>query len=280
VIISETIGLWGIDEKIHKILPDARKRFLKKGGKIIPEWLELWVVPVEFNYFWNQSFDFWDKELFGLDFKPVRDCALMRRHSHDTQGKVKYLAKPSQVHRFNFYKSGDAPFRYPGKFKVDKAGHLHGFLCYFKAGLAKDVVLSTSPDKPSTHWKQTFYPVKKAVRIREGDVIQSEIRYIAPHGFSYWEWQTDVERKGGKIASFLQSDFDPSKKDMLIARTNFKPVLQKHAMLNRRILNLCDGKRSVPKIARIVRKEFPGRYRNLDEAQSSVLAYLRGWIKS
>ena len=45
VIISETIGNLGFDEQIHPILIDARKRFLKRGGLLIPASVALTAAP-------------------------------------------------------------------------------------------------------------------------------------------------------------------------------------------------------------------------------------------
>ena len=45
VIISETIGNLGFDEQIVPILIDARKRFLKRGGVIIPASVALMAAP-------------------------------------------------------------------------------------------------------------------------------------------------------------------------------------------------------------------------------------------
>lgn len=41
VVVSETIGYLGYDERIVEVMHDARKRFLKDGGKIIPETISL-----------------------------------------------------------------------------------------------------------------------------------------------------------------------------------------------------------------------------------------------
>jgi protein arginine N-methyltransferase 1 len=41
IVISETIGYLGYDENIVEIMADARRRFLKPGGKLIPETVSL-----------------------------------------------------------------------------------------------------------------------------------------------------------------------------------------------------------------------------------------------
>jgi protein arginine N-methyltransferase 1 len=67
VIITETIGNFGVDEGILASLIDAKKRFLKPGGTIIPRSLELFVAPVEHSKFYSQIED-WGTAPFELDF--------------------------------------------------------------------------------------------------------------------------------------------------------------------------------------------------------------------
>lgn len=45
IVVSETIGYLGFDENIAEIMRDARDRFLKPGGKLIPETISLHAAP-------------------------------------------------------------------------------------------------------------------------------------------------------------------------------------------------------------------------------------------
>jgi len=61
VIVSETLGHFGVEEGMLESLVDARERFLRPGGVLIPRTLSLVIAPVEapeifdeMNY-WNQK---------------------------------------------------------------------------------------------------------------------------------------------------------------------------------------------------------------------------------
>jgi ribosomal protein S18 acetylase RimI-like enzyme/SAM-dependent methyltransferase len=45
VVVSETIGYIGYDERLVEVMGDARKRFLRDGGHIIPETISLHAAP-------------------------------------------------------------------------------------------------------------------------------------------------------------------------------------------------------------------------------------------
>lgn len=49
IVVSETIGFDGFDEAIVHIMSDARSRFLKPGGVLIPETLSLHCAPAHFK---------------------------------------------------------------------------------------------------------------------------------------------------------------------------------------------------------------------------------------
>ena len=51
-------------------LLDARKRFLKSEGKIVPHSLQLLIAPVELKD--ARNLDIWGKDRYGLDLSSIR----------------------------------------------------------------------------------------------------------------------------------------------------------------------------------------------------------------
>src|SRR5262249_29797507 len=49
VVISETVGNLAFDEQIVSIMADARRRFLKPGGDVIPQSVSLMVAPANLS---------------------------------------------------------------------------------------------------------------------------------------------------------------------------------------------------------------------------------------
>ena len=65
VVVSETLGNYAFEEHIIETLNDARKRFLKPGGVIIPRELEQFVAPVVSDRI-HAEFAAWDATGFDL----------------------------------------------------------------------------------------------------------------------------------------------------------------------------------------------------------------------
>jgi SAM-dependent methyltransferase len=85
LVVSETIGLQAFDEGIEPLMADARRRFLKPGGRLMPESLALMAAPVR------------------APLSPAAEVLLRMRHWQElmanlpqtASGKVHRLAPPA-----------------------------------------------------------------------------------------------------------------------------------------------------------------------------------------
>lgn len=278
VITSELIGFFGLEENLHRFKIDARNRFLKPDGRLLPRWLELYLVPVESEEIWNKTAGLWSKDFYGVDFSGPRKKAASQRFLIDCSNKIHELAPLAMISRFDFFKIENLPSTFTAKFISDKKGYLHGLTGYFKAGLSENTVLSTSPHEPCTHWQQVFFPMEDAIAVIEGDEITCTMKAI-PHGEQvFWQWDTQVLRKDHKLASFSQGNFNIPKSDLVLGRGDFKPGLLEEAGILQRVLSLCDGKRTMKEISEIIFTEYPQQYKDVKETMRQVIGFLRGRV--
>lgn len=181
VIIAETVGGLGLDENIVPSVYDARKRFLKKGGKIIPGRLRVFVAPVDkippfppFSKGGNRGRPPLAKggggDLIPLVFTKIKPPDL--------------LASPKIYQEIDFRIVEAIGFDHELEFRSKKAGALTGFAGWFEASFAPGIVTNTAPNRPLTHWKQTFLPVRPQSRVKKGDLISFRLR-IYPKGGLY-----------------------------------------------------------------------------------------------
>lgn len=62
--------------------------------------------------------------------------------------------------------------------KITKKSYLNSFVLWFDTLFThgtKEVILSTSPFKKSTHWKQTIFYLNKKYPVSENDIIKGTI---------------------------------------------------------------------------------------------------------
>lgn len=279
VIISELIGYFGLEENLLHFKINARERFLKPGGKLVPAWIELYLVPVEAEIIWKENIGLWNTDYYGVDFLPVRNHAVSQRYVTDCTNKINQLAAPSMISHINFYKIERMPLLFQDEFVIGKKGTFHGLVGYFLLGLSPEVVLSASYEKPLTHWRQIFFPMEDAVLVEKGDQVHCNIKAIRQMNTLYWEWNTSIYRGGDKVAGFSQSNLHISKEDLVIRKTNFKPALTQEGKICQRVFELCNGKRSIKEISELIHSDFPEKYRDPKEAIQEVVGIVRPMVK-
>jgi len=280
VITSELIGYFGLEENLNRFKIDARERFLRPGGNLVPQWLELYLVPVQFNDFWSDKIGLWNKDFYGLDFSPVKESAAEERYLvADCANKVVSMAKPALISRLDFYKISSIPLSYYAEFTLNKNGHAHGLLGYFKAGLSRNVILSTSHQDRPTHWRQSFFPFSEPSQVKKDDKICCKVKSIPQGNNVFWQWEAVILRNGKRKAEFSHSNFKIDKEILIVGREGFIPVLTEEAKIYRKVINLCDGERTIEEISKTIFAEYPEKYRTVKDAIREIVGIIRGKVK-
>jgi len=173
VLVSETLGSFAVDENTLPFTIDARKRFVKEGGRLVPGRLKLWLVPVEAPAAYRKI-DIW-KSVDGIDFSPARE-EFSRKLLVEEITPGNYLAEPAQIAKVDLF-TAEKPFvTADAAFITSRPGTLHGFGGWFECQMAPGVSFDTSPASPTTHWKQAFFPAKEPVRVGAASRVALNMR--------------------------------------------------------------------------------------------------------
>ena len=99
VIVSETLGNFGIDENTCESVPAFAERNLKPGGRLIPESLDMLLVPVEYR---NEFRGVWRRRKGGVDLRAALDFpSVPKAQSYFLRRRQKELAEPLLVKHFD-----------------------------------------------------------------------------------------------------------------------------------------------------------------------------------
>lgn len=178
VLVSECMQTFFFDERMFLDVLEARDRFLVDGGRIIPSQATLLMAPVELSALYDDWVTRWTSRMqadYGLDFRPLEEIALAntltRSIPHDA-----LLARPRPLHRVDLATAAPQPTEFTSElaFTIERDGYLHGFEGHFEARLGPRVTLSTAPNRPQTHWQQSYFPLR-ALQVRARDVLQLAI---------------------------------------------------------------------------------------------------------
>jgi precorrin-6B methylase 2 len=176
VILSETLGNFAYEENILEALKDAR-RFLKPRGRVIPQAIEQWAVPVVTDRVAKRIAS-WDRVGFGLDFAPAKQRSLHNMYVEELRVSDLYAdgIVAQAWDRVDLAAADTSSVRRGSvEWTVDKGATIHGFALWWIATLADGVELSTSPKAPATHWKQIYLPVEKPMLVEPGQRVELRV---------------------------------------------------------------------------------------------------------
>jgi SAM-dependent methyltransferase len=175
VIVSEWLGGYGVDENLLPVIVRARDRWLKSGGKLIPDTVTSWIAPA-YDDMLEQDLHFWKQHPYGVNLSAISDT--LSRQLHCCRNNVKeehLLADPQQMWEtdsasITLEQSTDV-FEADLHFTCRKAGRCNALAAWFDAHLGGDNVLSNRPSDEYTHWGRWVFPLGACLDVEEGASI-------------------------------------------------------------------------------------------------------------
>lgn len=175
LIVSETLGNFGIDEGTCESVSHFAQRNLKPGGRFIPESLDILLVPVQYR---NEFRGVWRRRTRGVDFSPAIDlpslkvanlCTLRRRQ--------KEHCAPVVLRHVSFGAGGadEALDSFRARMEISQSGCLDGFVGFFRAHLIADLELCNYPSYPGCNWMTWNWPVGPPRVLSPGQMLDIEL---------------------------------------------------------------------------------------------------------
>lgn len=196
ILLSELIGIFALHENMLSILADAKYRFLKPCGKIIPSKINLFVIPIEDALtFDNTSLQ--TDELYGLDFSAIDNLKRDAIFATDLRAPtIRRLSDQTLFCSIDSHSAFQSLISNRIKICVNQTGTLHGFGGWWEAFLYENVLLSTSPTHPRhpTSWLDAFFPVQEPFAVHDGDVIIFECRTEICEGNIHWDYRIELDQ--------------------------------------------------------------------------------------
>ena len=168
MLISDWLNPWfGVGSPMFGLVLEARDRFLKPGGVMIPMAAELLLAPVEAPDL-TQEIAFWDTALPGLNIGFGRELAANNCYIARLNPRG-LLALEKRIGRWDFATARDEALQIEVDFVLERVGQLHGLCAWFEVQMSPGVLVSTSPRLKSTTWFQSYLPFDPPVSVTAGD---------------------------------------------------------------------------------------------------------------
>jgi type I protein arginine methyltransferase len=208
IVVSETLGNYALEENIIDTLADARARYLKPGGQILPRAITQHVAPVISSRF-HDELTIWDKVGFDLNFEPARTVGLNNIYVRKLEARdllasgttaVQWdaidLTAPTKTTR-----QGEA------RFSVKDAATVSGLAIWWRAELLTGIELSTDPRDLPTHWEQLFLPLLEPITVAPGETIVANLKSKSAYATGTdVKWTVSILARGGKMRTTQTMD--------------------------------------------------------------------------
>ena len=210
VIVSETLGNYALEENIIATLADARQRFLKPGGHVIPDGIIQYVAPVVTPRI-DEELRAWGRVGHGLDLAVAQTMSLNNAYVRHLQpGEILDGCRSAMVWdevdlttETKSKRRGDAEWRLPRPAKI------YGFATWWKVELVPGIGFSTGPLSPRTHWEQLYFPLLAPIDARPSDVVSIDLRSSSSEeGGTDLGWTAVHKNPEGKVIARQSLELD------------------------------------------------------------------------
>lgn len=274
IIISDLRGALPLYGHHLKIINDARTRFLKQGGALIPQSDRLYMAPISdstlydsLNHTWLNDFE------KGLDFSVLLDtfsdhwqCVTLKpeavRGTHQLWGELDYTSPlPESVK-----KDAEWTFTTPQT--------LHGIGVWFDCTTWKDIGFSANPsakNRPSVYGN-AFFPFKKPLTLAPGDTLAVNMAAHQLESDFVINWETK-HTHGNQVSTFKQSSMTaeiPTADSLKRRADNYIPNLSTYGHIELSILTGMKANKSLGDIAHELADQFPEQFSTWHKALTHV----------
>lgn len=271
VVICDHVGYFGFDYGIVQFLDDARRRFLKPGGKLVPSRIKLYVAAVESTQC-SELVNGWRAEHVPPEFHWLQGYAANTKYAVKLDRKD-LLGEPAELGVLDLYANNPAFFSWSVELHIGRDAVMHGLAGWFGCELADGVWMTNSPlsDKPINR-AQAFLPMEEPVQVKAGDVVRATI--MARPADNLIAWVVEFPSSGKRFSHSTWQGMLFGEEDLIRANPDRTAKLRRAGRARTTVLQYCDGKRTVKEIERLVLSNHPDLFPSSAEISSFVLRVL------
>ena len=271
IIICDHVGYFGFDYGILDLLTDAKERFLKPGGIIIPAEFTLKLAPVEAEET-KERIDMWHGGRVPEDFSWLVTTAANTKHAVNLEGSD-LLADPADLTTIRLGSNVDPFLTWQVEFRCARAGRMDGVIGWFDAQLADDIRITNSPAADDAlERSQAFLPLEKAINVESGEVIKATV--MARHRDNVIGWIIELPESGQRFAHTTFNGLFLDPQTLTRAHPERVATLNERGEARKLILAYCDGSRSVAEVQALVQQDCPNLFPTSQATENFITAVL------
>lgn len=272
LIITVFTGNLLYSEDLLPSLYLARDRWLRPGGRLLPDRAELRLAPVSAPEAWQREIGDWDAPKYGIDYR------LLRRYAPNTFGNARgesdaltLLAPSIAVEAADFHRATETVLDTRSEFVVETSGDCHALLGWIRFRVG-ETWLETGP-KASMHWTPHLMWLDPPVAVVPGDRMQAS---LLRRTWGDWTWSVSLGDQRRRHSTFLAQPLSASR--LAGAASGAAAPLNADGEVAHAILTGFAQGQSNASVAEVLLERFPKRYpfgaeQALQEVKGFAIAY-------
>jgi protein arginine N-methyltransferase 1 len=271
VVVSEIMGSMAIEEDIVTYMADAKSRFLRQGGILVPSQIDIEMAPIDSPDSHRNLIGSWGRR-YGIDFGPIREKAVNCKYTQPLS-RENLIASSQKIHTMDLYglNPADTVINRSLCFHIKRRGMVHGLAGWFTARLTDNVVISTFSKSKPTHWGTYFFPIQKPISVKRGERIFVKVSAHTCLDSTIWSWSIENE-SGVRYNHSAFKNISLGKKKWLRFADDLTPVVgEREKEIVQFVMDQSDGRHSVRQISQEILKRYPELFPTYDKAKNTVV---------
>jgi precorrin-6B methylase 2 len=271
VVVCDHVGYFGFDYGIVPLLQDARRRFLKPGGAIIPSSITLQLAAVESEQC-REKAEGWGADGIPAEFHWLREYSVNTLHPVNLT-RDELMSGSAALGRIDFSEDQAQCLSWTGNLRAERDSVVRGLGGWFDGELADGVRITNSPlDDTPIQRPQAFLPIGEAVRVKAGDRIRATVMVRPADNVTAWIAEFDATGQRFSHSTFQGLLVSPE--DVVAANPArvARPTPESRARAC--VLRYCDGTRTLREVEQAVLQEHPDLFPSTAEISRFVAVVL------
>jgi type I protein arginine methyltransferase len=272
VVVCDQMGPFGIDANLLDVTRDARVRFLRPGGTLVPSRVELMLAAVEHPRL-IERLTFWGTRPAGFDFGAAAEiaannpCYIRLRPEH-------LLSAPVSAAAIDLMCDAPSPIRMSAELHASRSGTVHGIGGWFSVALSPAVSMTNSPVAADRVLRrQIVFPVfgqQGPIAIEAGAPVRVALQILPAADMYSWDVQIAAEC----VRHTTLRGMMLAREDLARTHPGHRPVRSPGAEAELTVLRLCDGRHTLGEIERAVFEAHRELFASPSEASAFVAGVL------
>lgn len=228
---------------LKDVILDARKRFLKPGGKFIPEQIDIKIAACQFFSF-HTALDLWRNVkdiLYNINWDYTTELIFNQPH-YVEYDKPEMLSEEIPIKSIKLSEENNFTFSFDEEVEIKKDSTIHGIVGWWDCFFTPAQYFRNSPGEGPSSWGQMFFPFRYPIQVKTKEKVYLYIYAIESKntGEIHFKWGIETGTTSQDYNTFRNVLLTPDQLQKNLP-PDHPPRLSKKGEIIKNLLNNVNG---------------------------------------